>query len=115
MSGFQVIFYEKENGEIPAEAFLDSLDRKMNAKLTRVIAALQEHGNELREPYSKHLDDGIFELRAQVGSDISRALYFFIVGKRVVLTHGFIKKTQKTPVSEIRKALKIKEDYYADK
>jgi phage-related protein len=108
---FQVIFYEKEDGEVPVEEFLDSLDRKMNAKLTRCIAALQEYGNELREPYSKHLDDGIFELRAQVGSDISRALYFFIMGKRIVLTHGFIKKTQKTPAAEIERAKLYRKDY----
>jgi phage-related protein len=111
VTSFQVIFYEKENGEVPAEEFLDSLDRKMNAKLTRCIAALQEYGNELSEPYSKHLDDGIFELRAQVGSDISRALYFFVVGKRIILSHGFIKKTQKTPVSEIERAKLYRKDY----
>ena len=74
MGNFQVVFYETENGDAPAEAFLDSLNVKMKAKMTRAISALQEHGNELREPYSKHLTDGIFELRAQIGSDISRAL-----------------------------------------
>jgi phage-related protein len=108
---FQVIFYEKENGDIPAEEFLQSLDRKMKAKMTQAIAALQEYGNELREPHSKHLDDGIFELRAQVGSDISRAFYFFFVGKRVILTHGFVKKTQKTPPTEIEKAKSYRKEY----
>jgi phage-related protein len=115
VSNFQVIFYEKLNGEIPAEEFLDSLDKKMNAKLARAIAALQEYGNELREPYSKYLDDGIFELRAQVGSDISRVLYFFIIGKRIILTHGFIKKTQKTPAPEIERAKVYRQEYLSRK
>ena len=111
MKAFQAIFYDKENGSYPAEEFVVSLDKKMRAKMLRAIAALQEHGNELREPYSKHLDDGIFELRAQISSDISRVLYFFIVGKRAILTHGFIKKTQKTPPAEIEKAKAYRKEY----
>jgi len=71
---YQVIFYEKETGVAPAEEFLESLDNKMNAKMTRAISALQDNGPQLREPYSKHLDDGIFELRVKVGSNISRVL-----------------------------------------
>ena len=54
---------------------------------------------------------GIFELRAKVGTDISRVLYFFYYEGRIVLTHGFIKKTQRTPASEIEKAKKYRRDY----
>jgi len=111
MSKYQVIFYEKETGVFPAEDFLDSLDKKMNAKMTRAIAALQDNGTELREPYSKYLDDGIFELRAKVGSNISRVLYFFYIGRRIILTHGFIKKTQKTPKTEINRAKAYRKEY----
>ena len=50
---------------------------------------------------------GIFELRAKVGTDISRVLY----EGRIVLTHGFIKKTQRTPAGEIEKAKKYRRDY----
>ena len=49
----------------------------MQAKLSGLLDVLEEKGNELREPYSKHLEDGIFELRGKVGNDISRVLYFF--------------------------------------
>ena len=108
---YQAVFFEKENGDMPAQEFLDSLDIKMNAKMVRTISMLQNNGPDLREPYSKHLDDGIFELRAKVGSDISRVLYFFIVGRCAILTHGFIKKTQKTPKPEIDKAKVYREDY----
>ena len=52
-----------------------------------------EKGNMLREPYSKHLDDGIFELRCKFGSDITRVLYFFYYEGKIILTNGFVKKT----------------------
>ena len=111
MGKFIVEFYEKENGNIPVEEFLNMLDVKMRAKLLGIIKILQEKGNRLREPYSKHLDDGIFELRGKVGSDISRVLYFFYYNKKIILTNGFIKKTQKTPKTEIDKAKKYRSDY----
>jgi phage-related protein len=57
------------------------------------------------------LPNGIFELRAKVGSDISRVFYFFVIGKRIVLTNGFIKKTQKTPKSEIELAKKYRNEF----
>ncbi len=97
MSGFTAIAYEKENGEVPVEEFLNSLDIKMRAKAFSMIGLLQEKGNLLREPFSKHLDDGIFELRCQEGNNITRVLYFFYYEKKIILTNGFIKKTQKTP------------------
>jgi len=50
-------------------------------------------------------------LRAQVGNNISRILYFFVIGKKVVLTNGFIKKTQKTPQKEIELAKKYRKDF----
>jgi len=111
MQEFEAVFYAKADGTEPAKDFLDSLDAKMWAKMTRTIAMLCVNGIALREPYSKPLSDGIFELRAQVGSDISRVLYFFFIGHRVVLTNGFIKKTQKTPRSEIERAKRYRADY----
>ena len=81
------------------------------AKMLMIIGVLQDNGYELREPYSKHLSEGIFELRAQVGSDISRVLYFFDVDQHIVLTNGFIKKTKKTPPQEIEKAKRYRADY----
>lgn len=71
MDRFTIEFYEKENGDIPVEEFLLSLNVKMRAKLVGIMKILQEKGNSLREPYSKYLDDGIFELRGKVGSYIS--------------------------------------------
>ena len=70
-------------------------------KIFGLLGILQEKGNMLREPYSKHLDDGIFELRCKFGSDITRVLYFFYYEGKIILTNGFVKKTQKTPKEEI--------------
>ena len=112
---FQVVFYDKPDGSEPAQDFLDKLDEKMFAKMIRTIDVIKAGGTLVREPYSKHLDDGIFEVRAQVGSNISRVLYFFFDGRRIVLTHGFIKKTQKTPPAEIKRAKIYRKEYKSRK
>ncbi len=108
---FEVELYETASGECPVKKFLNETETKMRAKTMRMIALLEEKGNELREPYSKPLSDGIFELRVKIGSDISRVLYFFVVGNKIVLTNGFIKKTQKTPRAEIDRAKQYRADY----
>lgn len=75
---FDVKFYDKPDGTKPARDFILGLPVKMRAKITRAISLLEIAGTDLREPHSKHLDDGIFELRAKVGSNITRVLYFFL-------------------------------------
>lgn len=115
MQEYEIIFYDKANGDEPAKEFLLSLDKKMRAKMAGTIDILSDSGNLLREPYSKHLDDGIFELRGKVGSDISRVLYFFYVGRKIILTNGFIKKTQKTPGAEIERAKQYRAEYLSRK
>ena len=81
----------------------------MNIIISGLI--LEEAGNTLREPYSKYVRDGIFELRIKVSSNITRILYFFYIDKRIILTNGFVKKTDKTPDNEIVKALSYKTDF----
>lgn len=115
MQEFEIIFYEKEDGSEPAKDFILSLDVKMRAKMLRTLEMLRDNGNNLREPESKPLSDGIMELRAKVGSDISRVLYFFVVGRKAILTNGFIKKSQKTPKSEIDLAKRYRADYLSRK
>lgn len=104
-------FYETVDGEMPVKDFLDSLDIKMRAKAVRQISLLNELGTEIREPYSKPIKDGLFELRIKFASDITRVFYFFFIGHKIILTNGFVKKTQKTPPLEIEKALRYKADY----
>ena len=76
MQKLEIIFYDKKDGTKPAMDFITRLDKKMRAKMLRTIKLLRENGAAVREPLSKSLGDGIFELRAQLGSDISRVLYF---------------------------------------
>ena len=112
MTKFKLIAYEKENGEIPVEEFLDSINNpKMRAKIFGLLSILQEKGNMLREPYSKHLEDGIFELRCKLGNDITRVLYFFYYKEKIILTNGFVKKSQKTPKKEILIAKNRRKDF----
>ena len=111
MQDFELIFYGKADGTEPEKDFVLNLDIKMRAKMLRAMTLLEANGNALREPDSKPLGDGIFELRAEVGTDISRVLYFFMVGQKIVLTNGFIKKTQKTPRKEIDTAKKYRDEY----
>jgi phage-related protein len=112
MEKFNIIMYETEAGRLPVVDFLSSIkDDKLLAKIYRDIKLLEVSGNLLREPYSKALNNGLFELRTKQGTNISRIIYFFIVGNNIVLTNGFIKKTQKTPTSEIEKALEYRKDF----
>lgn len=111
MGQFEVVFYETEDGEKPVQDFLDNSNVKMRNKMLMLMSVLQEKGNNLREPYSKHIDDGIFELRCKLGSDISRALYFFYHKGKIIMTNAFIKKQQKTPKNEIAIAKQYRKDY----
>jgi len=91
----EIELYETIDGECPVEEFIKSLDTKMYAKVLRTIDLLEHNGNELRGPYSSHINDGIFELRIKQGSDISRVLYFFFIEGKAVLTNGFVKKQRR--------------------
>lgn len=95
MEKFNLNFLVKTDGRCPVIDFLDSLDLKMRAKTLRMIMLLEQNGNDLKEPYSKFLGDGIYELRVKQGTNIVRILYFFMVGRRIIVTNGFVKKTQK--------------------
>ena len=108
---FDVEYYELPNGEKPVEKFLDNLDTKMRVKALASIDILEKFGNTLREPYSKSVGKDLFELRIKFASDITRIFYFFMVGNKIILTNGFIKKTNKTPPGEIALAKKYKADY----
>lgn len=92
MNDFKAEFYRTKDGDKPAKEFMLSQDPKMKAKLFGLVNLLEQYGNQLREPYRKSLGDGIFEIRAKVGTDITRVLYFFYYEGRIILTNGFVKK-----------------------
>ena len=74
---FIVDFYKEADGSKPLSGFIKSLNTKMKAKVVANLQLLEEYGNFAREPLSKPLGDGIFEVRTIEGNDIVRILYFF--------------------------------------
>lgn len=108
---FDIDFYRLPDGTAPVEEFLDTLTVKMRNKALDSLLILEEFGNSLREPYSKYMGNGLFELRIKFSSDISRIFYFFYADNKIILTNGFIKKTQKTPRAQLKLARQYKADY----
>ena len=96
------------------EAFMSSLKEKEQEKIQYGLLLLKTQ-DRLPKKFIKLVRDGLYELRTEYGGNIFRVFFIFDEGKVVVLFNGFQKKSQKTPPSEIDKALKIKEAYYADK
>lgn len=96
------------------ELFISTLTEKERKKLDYIISLLETE-DRLPVKFIKFLRDELYELRMEYNSNIYRIFFIFDDGKIVVLFNGFQKKTQKTPQSEIEKALKIKETYYGDK
>ena len=85
----------------------DALPFDMRAHFIRIVELIQSHGLErVREPYVKHLEGPLWEMRMRGKSGIARAVYVTAVGKRIIVVHAFIKKTQKAPRREIEIALK---------
>ena len=76
------------------------------ADYARLVELLIEHGPSLRLPHSRAFGEGLFELRPRGRSGIGRAFYCFLVGKRVVVLHAFIKNPQQTPDRELKLARK---------
>ena len=96
------------------ERVISTLTDKELKKLDYIISLLETE-DRLPVKFIKFLRDELYELRMEYNSNIYRVFFIFDDGKIVVLFNGFQKKTQKTPQSEIEKALKIKEAYYGDK
>ena len=76
------------------------------ADFLRLVFLMEEHGADLRLPHSRAMGDGLFELRCKGAEGTARAFYCAMVGHELVILHGFIKKTQETPVRELRTARK---------
>jgi phage-related protein len=86
---------------------LDALPSDIRASFQRIVELIQAHGlDRVREPYLKHLDGPLWEMRLKGKSGIARAIYVTATGMRIVVVHVFAKKTRKTPRREIVHALK---------
>jgi phage-related protein len=94
-------YYKDAEGKEPVADFIDSISDKTRAKVFRIIKMLKDYGVLLKEPYTRQVRDKIRELRIKDWQGNVRILYFTYTGRRFILLHGFIKKTDKTPVNEI--------------
>jgi phage-related protein len=103
----------RADGTSEFEDFLASLPVKDAAKLLAVISNTEKQGLEvaIRMQWVKRLEDDFCELRSIRGSNIQRAIYFQVIGTQYVITHGFTKKTQKTPPQELEHAHQVRERY----
>ena len=101
------------DGTSEFEDYLYSLPKKDRLKLLSVIKQTELQGIDIaiKMKWVKKLQDGICELRSQQGKDIQRALYFHEMGNKYMITHGFSKKTQKTPQSEIDHSIRKRNEY----
>jgi phage-related protein len=88
-------------------AELEALPKDIQARFLRISRLIEAEGiHKLREPYVKHLEGPVWEMRMKGRDGIARAAYVTATGQRVVIVHVFTKKTQKTPRREIAMALK---------
>jgi phage-related protein len=96
--------------------FYSTLNPEVKKKFNWTLQLISEI-DYVPEKYFSHMtgSSGLFEIRIEVGSNIYRVFSFFDEGKLVVLVNGFIKKTQKTPKSEIELAEKLKKQYFDEK
>ena len=94
--------------------FFNSLNTGAQRKVAYVLDMLKTQ-QRIGTKFVKYIRDGVFELRAQHDGNIYRAFFIFDGDDIVMLFNGFQKKTQKTPKSEIEKAIRLKYEYYAEK
>ena len=91
--------------------FVKSLDDDVREKIDYVLDMLKRV-KRLNSKFIKHIKDGLFELRIEWEGNIYSVFFVFDDGNVVVLFNGFQKKSQKTPIKEIEKGLRIKKEYY---
>ena len=101
MARWLIRTYTSDTGAKPVESWIRSLAAESRAEVLTVVDLLERHGVELEMPYTRHLGDGLWELRVRDRSGIYRVIYFHWKGRTFGLLHGFSKKTQTTPKGEL--------------
>jgi phage-related protein len=106
-----VTFYRTVDGKCPVQEFLDSLPAKAAQKIVWVLRLLEDMDRVPASHFKKLVGtEDIWECRIQFGSNAYRIFCFFL-DNSVVLTHGFVKKSQKTPAREIERAEAYRRDF----
>ena len=80
---------------------IDSLPVGIRASYVRLTELLEEFGLELRMPHSRAMGDGLFEIRPRGREGIARVFYCMKIGRKIIMLHTFVKKTNETPKREL--------------
>ena len=107
---YEVEFYKDRKERCFTTEFLNELQTKVRAKVVKWIEKLEKEGPNLPRPYADIIRGKIRELRVSFGSSEYRFLYFFF-DKRIIITLGFLKKTDRIPEGEIERAERIMQDF----
>lgn len=98
---YRIDFYS-----VRVEASIEALPQTLLARFIALADRMEEHGPNLGEPHTKGMGDGLFEMRLKGTEGIARVLYCAAIGRRIVMLHCFVKKTQRTPRGELNIARK---------
>ena len=109
---WEVEFFELPSGNCPVAEYLSTLSKESDLPyIIRIFSLAEEYGYELQRPHSAPLRDKILELRVSTKSGTFRFLYFFD-NRKIIITHGFKKKTRKVPNRQIEKAIEYRNIYF---
>lgn len=116
MENIEFESYKRPNGHDEFMEWYRELPKKDKEKLFAVINNVESKGMLIaqRLKWVKKLDNNLYELRSKVGSNIQRACYFHVNNGQYIITHGFTKKTEKTPKKEINHALDLRKEWYSN-
>ncbi|MBI5413133.1 type II toxin-antitoxin system RelE/ParE family toxin [Candidatus Peregrinibacteria bacterium] len=111
-SEYQVIYYSRTGSlKSPTKDYIYALSFKEKRKIFSYIDMICERDGKLPVPFAKHIYEKLWELRIRYGNRRHRILYFIAPDRKIVLLSAFLKKSQKTPRSEIEKAYSYYIDY----
>ena len=96
---YEILFFSAS-----VQSLIEKWPAGIYASFVRITEQMVFSGTNLGMPYTKAMGDGLFEIRARGSEGIGRAFFCCMKGRRVVILHGFLKKTQATPIKELRLA-----------
>lgn len=101
MMKWTIEYYSKK-----VQDWINTMPVGMRAAYARITELLIEFGMDLRLPHSRAMGEGLFELRPKGKEGAVRIFYCVLLGRRIVILHGFVKKTQETPRKELETAMR---------
>lgn len=96
--------YTIEYFNLAVRAEIDGWPPGLRARYRALVLRMVEYGSNLGMPHTRSMGDGLYEVRAKAAEGIGRALYCTLVGQRIVVLHGFVKKSSKTPSRDLELA-----------